>query len=486
MLSDSKIIGQRIKKAREERNLTQRELAEKLSISFQAVSKWENGECFPDLGQLVALSELFKIPLDQLIKETVEEEVVKKEYKFYETIKTDLVDISLLDFSMFNTESTVSLLITNKTNKNMSINPSAFALMGNDQEIIKPVKAISTTYNVVLDEDIAVNVGLKHEIPQFIPPKKEAKINLYFEYCSHFPFVTLYPSVSSDLTSFYFIIPRVVYQGFNFIISDQPNMGKRLNEDDFHIYVDYLIFKNEHKKLIEFLIFQQRKIDREFIIKHHFRFLPEDRLWTFNNLLTSDGVDYLLEKKEFVSFEFVLNYGKTDENKREAIKSRLNEFEERCKDRQEQPLRYCKELQPFMDEELILFIAKMWLKYGQRLIDWAIPHLDEKWIIEMKEEILKIDYHDLIVLYGSKATPECINEIIIEKLTVPEELNGIHIEKVIWFLDKTKHKLTTENIEKIILSKEIKSIESLRLIKPYLKSEVFDKMLLEISKKQFF
>ncbi|MDD3107561.1 MAG: helix-turn-helix transcriptional regulator, partial [Bacilli bacterium] len=482
----SKIIGQRIKIAREERKFTQKQLAEKLSISFQAVSKWENGESFPDLGQLVALSELFKISLDQLIKENAKEQVVKKEYKFYETIKTDSIEISLLDFYMFNTESTASLLITNKTNKNMSINPSAFALMGNDQEIIKPVKAISTTYNVVLDEDIAVSVGLKHEIPQFIPPKKEAKINLYFEFCSQYPYVTLYPSVSSDLTSFYFIIPRVVYQGFNFIINDQPRMGRRINEDDFHIYVDYLIFKNEHKKLIEFLIFQQRKIDHEFIIKHNFRFLPEDRLGTFNNLLTSDGADYLLEKKEFVSFEFLLYYGKTDEYKREGIKSRLNEFEDRCKDRREEPLLYCKELQPFMDEELILFIAKMWLKYGKKLIDWAIPHLDEKWIIDMREEVLKIDPYNLIVLYSSKAKPECINEIIIEKLTASEELNVFPIGKVVRFIEKAQHRLTSENIEKILLSKQINSIESLRLIKPYLKSEVFDKMLLEISKNQFF
>jgi hypothetical protein len=263
-------------------------------------------------------------------------------------------------------------------------------------------------------------------------------------------------------------------------------MGRRINEDDFHIYVDYLIFKNEHKKLIEFLIFQQRKIDREFLIKHNFRFLPEDRLGTFNNLLTSDGADYLLERKEFVSFEFLLNYGKTDEYKREGIKSRLNEFEDRCKDRREEPLLYCKELQPFMDEELILFIAKMWLKYGKKLIDWAIPHLDEKWIIDMREEVLKIDPYNLIVLYSSKAKPECINEIIIEKLTASEELNVFPIGKVVRFIEKAQHRLTSENIEKILLSKQINSIESLRLIKPYLKSEVFDKMLLEISKNQFF
>ena len=40
--------------------MTQRELAEKLSVSFQTVTKWERGICFPDISVIPVLAELFR------------------------------------------------------------------------------------------------------------------------------------------------------------------------------------------------------------------------------------------------------------------------------------------------------------------------------------------------------------------------------------------------------------------------------------------
>ena len=48
-------IGQFIKKLRKEKGLTQSQLAEKLNISFQSVSKWETGETLPDTNILLSL-----------------------------------------------------------------------------------------------------------------------------------------------------------------------------------------------------------------------------------------------------------------------------------------------------------------------------------------------------------------------------------------------------------------------------------------------
>lgn len=64
-----KTIGQKITEKRKQMHLTQEELAFKLNVSPQAVSKWENDLSIPDVTLLIALSDLFNISLDELIRE---------------------------------------------------------------------------------------------------------------------------------------------------------------------------------------------------------------------------------------------------------------------------------------------------------------------------------------------------------------------------------------------------------------------------------
>ncbi|MCT7861974.1 MAG: helix-turn-helix domain-containing protein [Lactobacillus crispatus] len=64
---DIQAIGQRIKSYRENAKLTQDNLAQKLNVSRQSVSKWEKGGSLPDIDRLVTMSELFDISLDKLI-----------------------------------------------------------------------------------------------------------------------------------------------------------------------------------------------------------------------------------------------------------------------------------------------------------------------------------------------------------------------------------------------------------------------------------
>ncbi|HFI0253862.1 TPA: helix-turn-helix domain-containing protein [Streptococcus suis] len=76
-------LAQQIKKLRTGQNLSQDDLAEKLYISRQAVSKWENGEATPDIDKLVQLSEIFGVSLDYLVlgKEPEKEIVVEQRGK---------------------------------------------------------------------------------------------------------------------------------------------------------------------------------------------------------------------------------------------------------------------------------------------------------------------------------------------------------------------------------------------------------------------
>ena len=76
---------------RKQKGFSQEELASRLNVSRQTVSKWEVGESAPDMEKLIAISDLFEISLDELVKgETpkqsdVSEQVVKSE--FYSDIK---------------------------------------------------------------------------------------------------------------------------------------------------------------------------------------------------------------------------------------------------------------------------------------------------------------------------------------------------------------------------------------------------------------
>lgn len=64
---DMKQIGKKITNLRKTHNMTQMELADKLGISFQAVSNWERGNTMPDISKLPELAEIFHISVDELL-----------------------------------------------------------------------------------------------------------------------------------------------------------------------------------------------------------------------------------------------------------------------------------------------------------------------------------------------------------------------------------------------------------------------------------
>lgn len=60
-------IGQFIKQIRKDNKLTQKELADKLGVTYQAVSKWENGKNVPDVAILKEMSKMFNIDIDEIL-----------------------------------------------------------------------------------------------------------------------------------------------------------------------------------------------------------------------------------------------------------------------------------------------------------------------------------------------------------------------------------------------------------------------------------
>lgn len=66
MLNTEK-VGEQIARLRKAKNLTQNELGDRLSVSFQAVSKWERGETLPDTAILVDLARVLETTVDLIL-----------------------------------------------------------------------------------------------------------------------------------------------------------------------------------------------------------------------------------------------------------------------------------------------------------------------------------------------------------------------------------------------------------------------------------
>jgi len=74
-------LGKQIKMRRQEAKLSQEELADRVYVSRQTISNWENDKSYPDVNSLVLLSEVFHISLDKLIKGDIEmmKDVINKD-----------------------------------------------------------------------------------------------------------------------------------------------------------------------------------------------------------------------------------------------------------------------------------------------------------------------------------------------------------------------------------------------------------------------
>ena len=61
-------FGERLKKEREQKGWSQEELATKIHVSRQSVSKWETGKNYPSIEVIIDLSDLFGITIDELLR----------------------------------------------------------------------------------------------------------------------------------------------------------------------------------------------------------------------------------------------------------------------------------------------------------------------------------------------------------------------------------------------------------------------------------
>ncbi len=78
MKNVNSLLAANISEKRKKMGLTQEELAEKLGVTFQAVSKWETAKAAPDISFLPELADIFKCTIDELFSRTSDSHRVVK------------------------------------------------------------------------------------------------------------------------------------------------------------------------------------------------------------------------------------------------------------------------------------------------------------------------------------------------------------------------------------------------------------------------
>lgn len=89
-MEDKFMISMRIRELRKQAKLSQEMMAEKIGVSRQAITKWETGLGVPDIENLIAIADLFKLSLDELMGRDVEHETLAKDYLYESVTEYDI------------------------------------------------------------------------------------------------------------------------------------------------------------------------------------------------------------------------------------------------------------------------------------------------------------------------------------------------------------------------------------------------------------
>ncbi len=95
-------IGKKIYELRKSENLSQEQLAEKegLNVTRQTISNWELGQTVPDINQVTALAKIFKISLDELVDNDIQNVIVQKIAKTEKITSTTNILLKFLLFTI--------------------------------------------------------------------------------------------------------------------------------------------------------------------------------------------------------------------------------------------------------------------------------------------------------------------------------------------------------------------------------------------------
>ena len=154
---DTQKVGRKIAKMRKAKNMTQMELADTMSVSYQAISNWERGNSMPDISKLPDLVEIFGCSIDELLSSSEETELLNN-------------------------------IILGNTEEYIKDNPVAIDTVSNAAPILKP-KQTEEVVEMVLNEN-TISIYELMEIAPFVGEEKVEIVEDIYELSALMPFLS--------------------------------------------------------------------------------------------------------------------------------------------------------------------------------------------------------------------------------------------------------------------------------------------------------
>lgn len=167
-------IGEKIKTLRKKANVTQEKFAEYLGITFQAISRWESGICYPDLEIIPAIANYFNVTTDELLGVDImnkEERLREISEKLAENQSKGLIDENIEicrnainefpnEFSLLNKLS-FYLMVRYNTKESISIDERILADCTDDHIRYSVMQRLAYSYKTIGEKDKAIEVARK-------------------------------------------------------------------------------------------------------------------------------------------------------------------------------------------------------------------------------------------------------------------------------------------------------------------------------------
>ena len=139
-------IANRLAKLRKEKGYSQEELAEKLGLSRQAVSKWERAESSPDTDNLICLARLYNVSLDELLKTDDDVETIKYNVKEQQENKKKTIKVSPTGIYVEKEDAVVSLsargiYVKKQEDKEITLGEKPFEQLSEQEKKFRIVKS---------------------------------------------------------------------------------------------------------------------------------------------------------------------------------------------------------------------------------------------------------------------------------------------------------------------------------------------------------
>lgn len=458
MLKSSQEVGSTIKDLRIKKGLTQDQLATMIQLTPQAVSKWENGDSYPDLQIIGMLTEIFEVSMDELMNKKSSKEL-KQHYRIHETIENDMCAIEIKNATP-NNPCEITLSIKNKTTKRISLKPDNFVLLREDGGNINSQKQ-----NVMdqYDEDV-IGIRLLHDIPSFVPPQVSIEVKLVFEAIYEVSY--LWIDIPEIISSVSYVIRKNALQNYQRTIHTPTN----LNRDELIDYFNYNYKKGEIPRTM--ISFPKINMDifGELIIPKSAKFFRDNSHLFEQEVLTNATIN-----DEFVDFNFAKQNITDAEVLREIVKKNWDKIDADCASGECYIIKYS-EVQDFMDQDIIERLILLRAKYAKSYQEWTLNFITDENVNRYRFELINIPFIENLKLFETSLSLDIINDIFIKSQNV--EFPQHQMDQL---FKSYKGKLSQAVIDKLLASSTIDTLDTLNWLKRYASSNLFNSR-----KEQYF